>query len=163
MPCLTRVKFPGLTRPSTFEAFSGVITSPGLTWAPAGIAVETIAIVNASAATVAIRFGVICGVLVGEQTCANSPRDRMLSRRRSITVSYPGRREKSAHKLARCYTAGRCIQIVISVSDISCGLENLLARTRGLTKKRVENAAVESRNLTPSPFPNGKGNRILDI
>ncbi len=26
MPCLTRVKFPGLTRPATFDALSGVIT-----------------------------------------------------------------------------------------------------------------------------------------
>src|SRR5258708_38500162 len=99
MPCLTKVKFPGLTKPATFDALSGVMMSPGLTWAAAGIAVEIIAITNASVASVEYRFGFICGVLIGEQTCTNSARGALCSRRRPIAFSYPRRREKWSHRV----------------------------------------------------------------
>ena len=63
MPCLTRMRFPGLTSVSTFDALSELIRSPAFTWAPAGTGVATKAIVNASAATVANRLSVNFDVL----------------------------------------------------------------------------------------------------
>src|SRR5271170_990172 len=64
MPCLTRMRFPGLTNPSTLDALSGVITSPGFTCARAGTGVAIKAIVNASVATVANRLNVMCEGLI---------------------------------------------------------------------------------------------------
>src|ERR1700704_5030473 len=60
MPCLTRMKFPGLTNPSTFDALSEVITSPGFTCACAGTVLNPKAIIDANAATVANLLNLIC-------------------------------------------------------------------------------------------------------
>jgi len=64
MPCLTRMRFPGLTSVSTFDALSELIRSPAFTWATCqGQVWRQMAIVNASAATVANRLSVNFDVL----------------------------------------------------------------------------------------------------
>src|SRR5580700_495836 len=96
MPCLTRMKFPGLTNPSTCDALSGVITSPGFTWALAGPAVLTTAIANASATTVENRLNLICVVPRLRQTCAIRPAEH--SHAAATGSVHPRRREKETHK-----------------------------------------------------------------